>query len=595
MSDDIEDPPTCFFCTLRVDETIHVNCYECDVKICMLCFQCGAESPPHRRGHNYELMKPAKEDDGMTWTYEDEFELLKAAHKFKMGNWGAIAESIGRGRRDGYNCKDYFEKHFVRGWIGQFSVKSCSWDEIKYKMHSHQTLDSVLHKSCAESTERMLMIRDAIRDSGDEYDENDPKLAAKVQQLLEQYVQNSRCLNDEVEIKYESAKSLTGQYETELAPDPCDPDVIIDGKAKKSVRLEVQTDDSDNDDLPGPSTSSRRSGAPSAKKRKTTRVVRESSSDSDLERKSGASDDETTLNGNERETEDDETTQECDTEDEKEEKKSRRGLHPSGRRKRKRTWTSKKERKLIEFRKMINREAKRGETKLAKLSAICSMEEIKELRSAFPNLHHENNLSKDHPKVKRCMELSLLGYNIEREEFETEWFNEAEQLISRLTISAAPPAKDEKLDIENDIKFARLRHYNRLLGMRKAKRNTVIEHDKVNEFIRWYKEACLLSKTKSMTEIMDSRSEKEKLLCMTQQFLSRNEHQALRAGIERMDALRDRIEILQELQRNGDTTLKNAPVVRNLKKKMRKIDCVQQKKIHSEWTKTKKWHTEGYE
>lgn len=153
------------------------------------CFQCGAESPPHRRGHNYELVKPTSNPEAMSWTHEDEFELLKAAHKFKMGNWGEIAESIGRGRKDGHNCKDYFEKHFVRGWIGQFSIKSSSWDRIKYGMYINQTLDSVLQKNCLESTERMLLIRDAVRASGESWDENDPKLAIKVQQVLEQYVQ----------------------------------------------------------------------------------------------------------------------------------------------------------------------------------------------------------------------------------------------------------------------------------------------------------------------------------------------------------------------------------------------------------------------
>ncbi|EGT55633.1 CBN-ADA-2 protein [Caenorhabditis brenneri] len=595
MSDDTEEQPTCFNCTLRVDETVHVNCYECDVKICMLCFQCGAESHPHKRGHNYELIKPAKDDDGMTWTYEDEFELLKAAHKFKMGNWGAIAESIGRGRKDGYNCKDYFEKHFVRGWIGQFSIKSCNWAKIKYNMNSNQTLDTVLQKNCQESIERMLMIRDAIRDSGENIDENDPKLASKIQNLLEQYV--DKCMNNEVDIKYERPKILTNQYERDLSPDPCDPDDVFDVKARKSVKIEVQTDDSENDESPGPSSSSRRNGPPSAKRRRTSRVVRESSTESDGEEESGASDNETMLNGTKQEMEDDDTTQEPDSETEKEEKKQakKRGYTPSGRRKKRKLWGNKKDRRLQEFRKMMNREAKRSEVKLATLSNLCSVEEIKELRNSDPSLYFEHNLSKDHPKVKRCMELSLLGYNIEREEFETEWYNEAEQLISRLSITAAPPEKDERLDMENDIKFARLRHYNRLLGMRKAKRNTVIEHDKVNEFIRWYKEACLLSKTESMTEKMDSRSEKEKLLCMAQQFLSREEYRKLRTGIERMDGLRERIEVLQELQRNGDITLKNAPVIRNIKKKMRKIDCVQQKKIHSEWTKTKRWHTDGYE
>ncbi|CCD66269.1 SANT domain-containing protein [Caenorhabditis elegans] len=583
MADDTGEHPVCFNCTLRVDQTIHVKCFECPLRICILCFQCGAESPPHRRGHNYELVKPTSNPEAMSWTHEDEFELLKAAHKFKMGNWGEIAESIGRGRKDGHNCKDYFEKHFVRGWIGQFSIKSSSWDRIKYGMYINQTLDSVLQKNCLESTERMLLIRDAVRASGESWDENDPKLAIKVQQVLEQYVQ--KVIDGDIETKYERPKFLTNQYETELSPDDCDPDNERDMKSKRSVKQEINTDDSDNDNSPGPSSSCRKKGPPSPKRRKTTRVMRESSSDSDDD-KSQASDKDT-YHGMERETEEEdppsafETAQEFDTEDEEEEKKPKRGTASSSkRRKRRRMWVSKKDRRLHEFRKKMN-------------------QEVKELRSAYPRLLHESGVSKSEtrPKMRRSDELKILGYNNEREELECEWFNEAEQLISRLTISATEPQKDQRLDMENDIKFARLRHYVRLLGIRKAKRNTVLEHDKINEFMKFYQEACYAAAKRpvSQQEIMDSRTEKEKLLAMTQQFLTRDEYRSLRASIERIDNVVERIEVLQDLQKNGETTLKNAPVERKSKKKMRKIDCEQKKKIATEWSKFKKWHTEGWE
>ncbi|UMM17186.1 hypothetical protein L5515_013864 [Caenorhabditis briggsae] len=595
MPNDSSEPPTCFSCTLQLTETIHVKCNECPVSVCMLCFQCGAESSPHKRGHNYELVKPYEDGDGMTWTHQDEFELLKAAHKFKMGNWGEIAESIGRGRRDGQHCKDYFEKHFVRGWIGQYSIKKAHWEKTKYEMSINQTLDSVLQKSCLESTERMLLIADAYRDSGENLDVHDAKLGAKVQQILEKYIQ--KCIDNEIEIKYERPQALKGQYHTVLEVDPLDPD---DKKSRKSVTLEVKmevgSDVSDNEETPEPSSSTRRNGPPSPKKKKTTRVIRESSTDSEKT----PSDNERL----ERDTEDeDQAASEFETcpefsEDEQDKKPKKGAATPSTRRrKRKRLMMSKKERRLSEFRKKMNREQNMVENKLkmATLRGICSSDEVKLLRQDFPRLIHENGVSKsDRPKIRQSTELNLLGYNIEREEFETEWFNEAEQLISRLTISAAPPQVDERLDWENDIKFARLRHYIRLLGIRKAKRNTVLEHDKINEFIRWYKEACLLSKNKSMSEMMDSRTEKEKLLAMTQQFLKRDEYQALRAILEKIDAMTERIEVLQDLQRNGETSLRNAPVERKTKKKMRKIDCEHQKKIHMEWNKFKKWHTDGW-
>ncbi|CAI2343199.1 unnamed protein product [Caenorhabditis sp. 36 PRJEB53466] len=604
MAEDSGEQPACFSCTLQLSETIHVKCSECSVVVCMLCFQCGAESPPHRRGHNYELIKPSEERGSMSWTHEDEFELLKAAHKFKMGNWGEIAESMGKGRREGHNCKDYFEKHFVRGWIGQFSIKSANWDRIKYGMYINQTLDSVLQKNCLESSERMLLIRDAIRHFGENFDENDPRLAANVQQLLEQYIQ--KCIDGEIEIKYERPKVLNNQYGTELSADECDPDEEVDTKSKIKVKIEVPSEESDMDESTGPSCSYRsRNRPPSPKKRRTTRVMRESSSESDGE-KGGLSDNDGTMNGIERETEDEdpnesafETAHEYESEDEE---KPRRGAPSSSasvstkRKKRKRTWMSKKERRLHAFRTKMNREQKKGEKKLAGLSGICSLEEVKELRSSYPRLFLEEGVK---PTVRYSDDFVMLGYNADREEFETEWFNDAEQLISRLTISAAPAQKDEKLDIENDIKFARLRQYIRILGIRKAKRNTVLEHDKINEFFKFYKEMMALNAhtfTTSATEQVENRPEKEKLLAMTQQFLTKDEYSALLKCIDRIDTLVDRIEILQDLQKNGETTLKNAPPAQERKKrKLRKVDCEQRKKIATEWTKYKKWHNSGWE
>lgn len=232
-------------------------------------------------------------------------------------------------------------------------------------------------------------------------------------------------------------------------------------------------------------------------------------------------------------------------------------------------WVSKKERRLHAFSVKMKREQKRGEKvcgtvvsldkhlltfkRLAR-NGTCSLDEVKELRNTYPRLLFENGTKIDKAKIRQTRhadDLGLLGYNVDREEFETEWFNDAEMLISRLTIAAAPAEKDQKLDIENDIKFARLQHYIRILGIRRAKRNTVLEHDKINEFYKFYKEMTC-DRSLNATEVLESRSEKEKKLMMAQQFMTKEEHQAFRGVIERIDSLTDRIEILQNLQRQGE-------------------------------------------
>ncbi|CAI5441301.1 unnamed protein product [Caenorhabditis angaria] len=524
MEDD-DVPINCFNCTLEISNILHMKCAECPVSICVLCFQFAAESDKHKRGHNYEIIDPEKSNAACgEWGFMEESRLLKSVHQFKMGNWGEIVRSLGEDARKAKYAKEYFDKVFIRGWMGQFAIKNSDWDHIKYEMKRKGQLKDVLKSSnSSESVERLLMIRDALVDKNQHIDKDDPRIMSKVQSILESYV--DKCLDGKIEIFWENPNVQASQFETEIVSDDCDPSEEPEIKVKKP-KIEA---------------------------------------DSDSETNKKADDDEEDFYDNY------ETAAEESDGDEKTPVSTPKtnGCSSTGRKRKKNKisfWNTKKFRRLNAYKHKMNRDTKKSEKELAALSTICPVDEVKELRNAFPTLSLENN-STGKQKCRRPIEkdLSMLGYNVDREEFEHEWFNEAEQLISRLTITPAPAEKDQWLDIENDIKFARVQNYIRVLGIRKAKRNAILEHEKIQKFFEFVREVSIGKRRAS--EIVN-----------------------LIETVNEADFLTKRISKLQDLQRSGDTSLKHVPPEVHRKKKIRKTDHEKNKRGKLEWAKYARWH-----
>ncbi|VDP58842.1 unnamed protein product [Heligmosomoides polygyrus] len=122
------------------------------------------------------------------------------------------------------------------------------------------------------------------------------------------------------------------------------------------------------------------------------------------------------------------------------------------RKKRRAKFVSKKARRLKEFQKRMARMTKATERRLNELSELCPAETIRQLRDFKPDLSLYTNDYVGRPKVRQS-DMDMLAYNAARSDFEWEWYNDAEQLISRLMIQES---SDKTEDIENDIKFARI-------------------------------------------------------------------------------------------------------------------------------------------
>ncbi|KAK6062274.1 Myb-like DNA-binding domain protein [Cooperia oncophora] len=213
---------------------------------------------------------------------------------------------------------------------------------------------------------------------------------------------------------------------------------------------------------------------------------------------------------------------------------------------------SKKARRLKEFQKRMARMTKAAERRLHELSELCPIETIRELRNSKPDLALYTNDYVGRPKVRQS-DMDMLAYNAARGDFEWEWYNDAEQLISRLMIQES---SDRVEDLENDIKFARIEKYYRILKTRKAYRRAIVEHDKISEFFRFMMNMTM--EKRKASQILAQRPPLEKLLTRAQQCLTKKETEDLRSHVERADELMERIAKLQELQRNGVLTLKEA-------------------------------------
>ncbi|CAD6197707.1 unnamed protein product [Caenorhabditis auriculariae] len=606
MDDELEDfyenIVTCFNCTLQIQKFVHIRCQECDVDTCLPCFQFGAESGAHKRGHNYLVVNPSgKPTHNGGWSYIEEQKLLSTMHRFKMGNWGEIVENMESKRRSASEAQEYFDKVFVRGWMGQFAIRENDWPLIKHRMVANKTLMELASPE-ADSILRLLAIRDALRNYNGYISDDDANLERKVQNILEKHLE--KCIQGEITVAYQHPKVWPKTVVETLSDDDLD-DSDFEHATKSTKRGKTQASlgeqtgglevefDSEDETLRRKSEKQRKETPRSSKMSTRTKTTPKSKEKYNrIERACSSSEDEdTTNNGDEMddgvqksEVDGDDSSEQAEESDVSESdectpplsasKSSRNaGRHDrkkNSKRRRPRKVLTKKQRRLVDYRRKMARKIRKRDLGLDAINNLCPKSVIQELRDEFPNLAlQEKGSLKERPKMRQD-DLKFLAYNVDREEFEYEWFNEAEQLISRLSINPTTE-KDEILDIENDIKFVRIQHYIRILSARKAKKRAIVEHDKITEFFNFIR-TMLSSKGRTMAEVIGERSKVEALLARMQQFLTKEEHKEFTETLDRLELLTENISRLQELQRNGETTLKNyTPVINSsMKPKRRK-------------------------
>ncbi|KAK5978809.1 SANT domain-containing protein [Trichostrongylus colubriformis] len=588
----------CINCRQQIQLRLHVKCCECPAMICAECFSYGCEAGQHLRGHNYEICDPLGGrtfDVKGSWGAIEERKLLAAAYRFKLGNWGEVTRLMETDRPIS-EVQEYYDRFFIRGPIGQFALKLLNWEESKRAMIAEGSLG---YNCEADRITYLMMAMEAYQESKERLDPFDEDLTNKLDAIVQSHLFRLN-LNDERPQCSEQSE-LSELIDLALSDDSCDPsDYDMDKKAPDdaySTGLEPENDsdeDDENTHSASPSKSSkvetksmRKSLRPSvvlmrpAKKkircglRKSTlekngrasryrRVQADSSSTDDdfvsedevepMETDQTSVDDaHDSMHGLEKE----DTTDDCtgsDSEEPKREptKQTATPLNSAVRKRRRAKFVSKKARRLKEFQKRMARMTKAAERRLHELSELCPIETIRELRDSKPDLALYTNDYVGRPKVRQS-DMDMLAYNAARGDFEWEWYNDAEQLISRLMIQES---SDKVEDIENDIKFARIEKYYRILKTRKAYRRAIVEHDKISEFFRFMMNMTM--EKRKASQILAQRPPLDKLLTRAQQCLTKKETEDLRSHVERADELMERIAKLQELQRNGVLSLKEA-------------------------------------
>ncbi|KJH42256.1 Myb-like DNA-binding domain protein [Dictyocaulus viviparus] len=557
----------CVNCRQQVQHQLHVKCCECPAVMCVDCFSYGCEAGRHLRGHNYEIRDPLGgrtfESKG-SWGAAEERKLLSAAYRFKLGNWSEVTRMMETNRPIN-QVQEYYDRFFIRGPIGQFALKLLSWKENKKRMIADNSFD---YECEVDRVNYMLMAMDALRESKEKLDPKDEDLLNKVDAILRNYIVDMQSCETQL---CGDRCGISEVHDLALSDDSCDPSDAEMCKNKVtedqySTGLEPENDsDEDNSNTVQPSSarkircSLRKSTLQKSGKPSRYRRLQADSSSSDEDYVDGETwetdrvsveNTQESMHGLEREeTTDDYTV--SDSEEPKPEFTRRNNLTGTVRRRRR---------------------ARRVNSFLIQLSELCPAEKIFELRASKPELALYCNEYSVVPKVRQS-DMDMLAYNAARSDFEWEWYNDAEHLISRMMIQES---SDRVEDFENDIKFARIEkrvyefsryfpdfffflsgnrsRYNRILKIRKTYRRAIIEHDKISEFFRFMMNMTM--EKRKASQIFYQRPPLEKFMARAQQCLTRRESEDLRGNVERADRLMERISKLQELQRSGVSSLK---------------------------------------
>ncbi|KAJ1348717.1 hypothetical protein KIN20_004083 [Parelaphostrongylus tenuis] len=603
------DTIVCINCRQQIQHRLHIKCCECPAMLCVDCFSYGCEAGRHVRGHNYEIRDPL---GGRTfgtkdsWGAVEEQKLLEAAYRFKLGSWGEVTRMM-ETNRPLSQVQEYYDRFFIRSPIGQLSLQLLNWKKTKNAMIA----DSTLRDQCAADRITYIMLAmDALTGTKEKLNPEDGDLTSKIDRIVQDYI--SYLESDSYQQSHSDDEIGDGLLEIndmELSDDSCDPsDAEMDRNKPPedaySTGLEPEND-SDEDDsnkasqsrplkvcgtksaaitksgrkLLGPSIALTRSKMRCGLRKSTlqkigriSRYRRVQTYSSSTEEDCATGDDgeameidqasqedvQESMHGLERE----DTTDDYTASDSEELKPAsvQRLLNPTSsvRRRKRAKFSSKKARRLKHFQKRIARMTKDEERRLNELAELCPAEKVHELRASKPELSLYSSGYSTKPKVRQS-DMDMLAYNARRNDFEWDWCNDAEILVSRMMIEES---SDRVEDFENDIKFARIERYNRILKIRKAYRRAIVEHDKIPEFFKFMMNMTM--EKRKASEIFAQRTPLEKLIVRAQQCLTKREVEDLRSHIDRTDELIERIAKLQELQRNGVCTLKEAVFLVNV-------------------------------
>ncbi|GMR60451.1 hypothetical protein PMAYCL1PPCAC_30646 [Pristionchus mayeri] len=253
------------------------------------------------------------------------------------------------------------------------------------------------------------------------------------------------------------------------------------------------------------------------------------------------------------------------------------------RRKTKRISMSKKERKAKWNKKIQNRmarEEKQVEEKKAVVSNIqfFQQHEITFFSNVFRRIpfDYEDHGFRNRVNFKSWVnDIYNMGYNQDRDDFDFEYFNDAEQIVSRLNITNCEGGMP--IDLENEIKLAKVDRYLRVLQERRALRNQAAEYESVPDFLQLCRK--MNSERRKLKDIIRSKPEEEKFDNKLSSVLTRDEVLEMKLAKQRLLKIRSRTDKLKELHAAGATTLDGYESVARFKPRTKFGRSEEQKKV----------------
>eukprot|EP00095_Tigriopus_kingsejongensis_P002498 maker-scaffold64_size435223-snap-gene-2.30 protein:Tk02498 transcript:maker-scaffold64_size435223-snap-gene-2.30-mRNA-1 annotation:"low quality protein: transcriptional adapter 2-beta" len=151
-------------------------------------------------------------------------------------------------------------------------------------------------------------------------------------------------------------------------------------------------------------------------------------------------------------------------------------------------------------------------------------------------------------------ECIMLGYMPKRDDFEAEFDNHAESLVSQLQDGIDPNPEEDDMDLA--LKVAHIDMYKSKLRERERRKRVSREHQLISQF---FKENPLINERKvSFSKKRKDRNDPTERLKVMAEFQGVDEHRAFIGSVTKERELKQRIKELQRYRKNGVLKLKDS-------------------------------------
>ncbi|VDM47118.1 unnamed protein product [Toxocara canis] len=586
MEEESALPVRCINCEVDVGQNSapFIRCIECSTKdseviLCALCFLMGAECGAHKRGHNYQVEDPsgppvfsAKAGAERPWGWKEDMQLIAAAHKFRLGNWDEIAKSM-KTERTAEEAKNHFDRYFVRGALGRHASSIISRPFVDdmtvgecYSPERDPLFDGDNRSSAGKS--KWQYVVDFIRENDVSVDLNDTNWFEQLRNELHSYrdeqmgschedgVLNDSMLSDTTNVSVLEAPSAP----TALTP-PLSPVRVIINSA------DVSSDESSELGAAlAPIRTRRFSHA-----RMVSNVGLQSSGD--------------------------------ETDHSSRQESPRRASLPGTSCAKRMKYMSKKGRRL---KRIASKNKERdGTFAKPKVTVKISERDQEHLLATYtePYLRSAHSTGASQlEKLSKIKEddLQLLAYMPKRDDFEHEYNNECERLISRLQLNPLTSG-DEDEEFALGVKINKVLYYNRQLMQRLQRKNMLREFDLISEFFDKIKNnaahprKALSPQSRISDRCQERYDEKRYLLSKVRQVVNKEEFKQLSDVIARLESTTRRIEELKDMKARGIKVLKPGQKIehdQHSRRRKRRGDKYRnsQRKVTLRWNRFKRWN-----